>query len=459
MDNRTGLLLFVFLMLAPVTSWAQSGVDVLLSSQKATEKPAMRLSLKQAVDIALAPEGNTRIQLAEEIVRQAEARSAQSRAALLPDLESSIGQQNQTRNLAALGIRVVVPVAGFTFPQFVGPFSTFDARATATQSIFDFSAIRRFQASRLGVRVAREESDSTRDQVAGQVAKLYLAALRANALLETAQANVTLAEALLKLANDQKAAGTGTGLEVTRARTQLANERQRLLAADNERTRAHLQLLKAMDMELSTTIELSDKLAMNPVENVRVEHALAVALESRADYKAQLKRSENARLNHSATKLERLPSIAGFADYGSIGSSINHAVPTRTYGLSVRIPVFDGGRGDARRSESLSQLRQEQIKERDLREEIELEIRQAMDSLHSAQEQVKVSEEGLALAESELAQARRRYQAGMASSLEVTDAQTRLARARDNQIAALFNYNQARVDMGQAMGTIRRMIQ
>jgi len=64
----------------------------------------------------------------------------------------------------------------------------------------------------------------------------------------------------------------------------------------------------------------------------------------------------------------------------------------------------------------------------------------------------------MGLAENELAQARRRYEAGVANGLEVTDAQTRLARARENQVSALFNYNQARIDLGQAMGIIRSMI-
>jgi outer membrane protein len=86
-------------------------------------------------------------------------------------------------------------------------------------------------------------------------------------------------------------------------------------------------------------------------------------------------------------------------------------------------------------------------------------VQLALDSLRSAEEQVKVAQEGLTLSENELAQARRRYDAGVANSLEVTDAQTRLARARDNQISALFSYNQARIDLGQATGAIRRMIQ
>jgi outer membrane protein TolC len=65
----------------------------------------------------------------------------------------------------------------------------------------------------------------------------------------------------------------------------------------------------------------------------------------------------------------------------------------------------------------------------------------------------------LQLAQQELEQARRRYQAGITSSIEVTDAQTRLERARENQITALFDYNLERINLGEAMGTIRSMIQ
>jgi outer membrane protein TolC len=83
----------------------------------------------------------------------------------------------------------------------------------------------------------------------------------------------------------------------------------------------------------------------------------------------------------------------------------------------------------------------------------------AIDSLHSADAQVKAAEEGLSLAELEVAQAERRYQAGVSNSVEVTDAQTRLARARDNRVNALYNYNLARIDLGTATGTIQSMIQ
>ena len=127
--------------------------------------------------------------------------------------------------------------------------------------------------------------------------------------------------------------------------------------------------------------------------------------------------------------------------------------------LSVRIPIFDGGRRDARRGESASQYRQERVRTNDLREQIELEVRVALDAIASAEQQFKVASDGLVLAENELNQARRRFEAGVATGLEVTDAQTRLARARENRIDALFNHNVARIDLAQAQGVIGRLIQ
>jgi outer membrane protein TolC len=459
MHIRIEMSVFLMLFLAPSGAPAQPGPNESDRGQAAAAKPTLRLSLKQAVDIALGPEGNTRVRLAQELIRQAHSLAAQARAALLPNIESSVGQQSQTRNLAAFGIRIQLPIPGFVFPSFVGPFNVFDARATASQTLFDMSAIKRFQASREGISQAEAEKEAAQDQTRDQVARAYLAGLRALADVEAGEANVALSEALLKLASDQKTAGTATGIEVTRAKVQLANEKQRLLVAQNELNRAHLQLLRAMALDLDVKVELTDRLSFIPVEPLSPQQALQTALQSRADWNAEQKRHEGIRLNASATKSERLPSVNLFADYGSVGSSINHAIPTRTYGFSVRVPIFDGGRQDARREEGYSQLKQENLRINDLRAQIELDVRLALDALSSSTAQVTAAEEGLSLAENELAQAERRYKAGVGSSIEVTDAQTRLERARENRIQALFNYNLARIDMTSATGTIRQMVQ
>ena len=428
-------------------------------------RPAvLQLSLKQAVEIALAPEGNTRIRLAQEDLVQAKTRSNESRAALLPDLESYVQYQNETNNIRAFGFNFAnfIPPAlasNLSFPSLLGPFSLLDVRANVNQSVFDFSAIRRFQASRVAIQAVKAENEGTRDQVTDQVARAYLAALRAEASLETARANVQLSEALLHLAQSEKNAGTGTGIEITRAQVQLANDQQLALVAENDVDRTHLQLLRVVGVRLESPMELTGRLEYIATETVDFQQALATARDHRPELKAQERREENARLSYSATTMERLPSVSAFANYGDLGSSLANALPTRSIGVSVRVPLFDGGRRDARRVESASQYRQEKIRLVDLRDQVELDVRLALDGLRSANAQVKTAEEGLRLSENELAQAERRYKAGVTNGVEVTDAQTRLARARDNRINALYNYNLARIDLGTATGTIQTMIQ
>ena len=57
-----------------------------------------------------------------------------------------------------------------------------------------------------------------------------------------------------------------------------------------------------------------------------------------------------------------------------------------------------------------------------------------------------------------MSQARRRFDAGVAGSLEVSDASDKLQRARTNKIDAVYNHNVARIDLGQALGKTSSMI-
>jgi outer membrane protein len=443
----------VFLMIG-IAGWASAG-------EPQSAPGPLALSLKQAVAMATSVEGNSQIRLAMAALREMTDKVAETRSALLPNLEGAVTYQDLTRNLAAMGfsLKTPVPIPGFQIPAFVGPFQTVDFRASATQSLFDFSSIRRYQSSKAGVSAAESDVEGTAERVAADVARAYLAAVRADADVETAKASVNLSEALLQQAENLKSAGTGTGIDVTRAKVQLADDRQRLLEAENRRRSAYLRLLRVVGLRLDLQLELTDSLRFVPLDAITLEQATAEALQHRPDYVAQRRREETARLSASAVKMERLPSVAAFGDYGAIGSGASALLPTRTVGIAVRLPIFDGGRRDARRSESASQYLAERVRSRDLKEQIELDVRLALDELHSAEEQVKVAQGGLALANAEMLQARRRLDAGVAVSLEVTDAQARLARAQDNQTAALYKYNVAKIDLAQAMGKVRSLVQ
>jgi outer membrane protein TolC len=199
---------------------------------------------------------------------------------------------------------------------------------------------------------------------------------------------------------------------------------------------------------------LTDELTYSPVELPDPARSTETARAQRHEVRAQSLRELSARRNADAAWSDRLPSLAAFGDYGVIGTSFATGLPTRSVGIKLTIPIYDGGRRDARRAEANSLLRQERIRSEDTARQVEFEVRTSIESLRAADELVKAASETLRLSEKELEQAQRRFEAGVASGLEVTDAQTRLARARESNVAALFRHMSARIDYGLATGAL-----
>jgi outer membrane protein TolC len=324
--------------------------------------------------------------------------------------------------------------------------------------VFDVAAIRRWQAAKAQALAAAEDREEALLKTRAAAAKAYLNAVRAEAALEAARANVALAERLLKLAESQKAAGTGTGIEVTRASAVLEQERQKMILAREDREAARLGLLRAMNADLGTDVELTDRMVYAPAEIPPPEKALEAARELRPELKAQAERERAARLATSAAKWERAPAARAFGDYGVIGRTGSVYLPTRTVGVQVTVPLWDGGRRDARRAEAQAQERAEEIRARDTARQVEMEIRLALEALKAAEGQVAAARAVFAQAERELEQAERRVAAGVATPLEVTEAQARLARAREAVVAAVFRQKAARIELGAAAGNLDLML-
>ena len=425
-----------------------AGLSMALCAQES--QPKMALSLSKSIEIALAPDGNAKVQLAAEAVRQARAHKAEAMSALLPNFDASWSARSFTESLTALGLNIQTPL--FAIPTFVGPVDVYDLRASGTQTVFNLSAIRKFQAASAQASASKLDTEQARVETAALVGKAYVNATRAENGVATALANVELAERLLALARSQKDAGTGTGLDITRAEVQVASEKQQLIAAKEARETTRLNLLRAMNVPLDLAVDLTDALTYVPADIPEAAKAIEIARANRPDLKAESSREHSAKLNYDSAAFERLPSVGAYGDYGTIGVEPGTLRPTRTIGVNVKIPVFDGGRRDALRAEASSQLRSEAIRSRDLSKQAELEVRTAIEALRSAEEQARVSLESLTLSTKELEQAERRYRSGVANSVEVVDAQTRLARARENKDTAVYRQRAARIDLAAALG-------
>jgi outer membrane protein TolC len=246
-------------------------------------------------------------------------------------------------------------------------------------------------------------------------------------------------------------------LDVTRAKVQLENARQRLLVAENGRDRGKLNLIRAMGLSFDVRLVLTDEMKLVQISEQSMDEAMQVAKENRTELKAQKNRERLASLSLSSVTNERIPSIEAFGDVGMIGNQIPNALTTDSVQVLMRVPIFDGGQREGRISESRSLVRQEKIRTQDVQYQVALEVRDALITINSAKQQVAVAEEGLKLSLTELELSRERFAVGVATNLEVTDSQTRVAEARDNLIQGLFTFNASRLSLARAQGQLEKM--
>lgn len=425
------------------------------AGESASSPPDLRLSLHEAIQASV--DNNVTVRLLKERIAAAQSAANTSLGAMLPNVSGFLNGRSQTVNLAAFGLPPE-RLSGLGLSRSVtDPFEVYDARASLVQNLFSLSLIQRWRAAKTGIEVATLEAEIAKRDVMATVGLLYMEALRADEAVKARRADMELSQQLLKLAQDRKAAGVATGLDVTREEVQLENTRQRLLVAQNDHESAQLNLIRALGIDFDVRLVLTDSLTFVTVVHEKPDEALATAKEHRTELKAQANRQRLASLSHSSVESERVPSLALNGDYGWIGLKPDEAYATRGVGLTLSVPIFDGGQREGRISETRSRVRQEAIRMKDVSDQVSLEVRNALLTLESSMQQVGVSHKGLDLAQKELAFARDRFAAGLATNIEVTNAQTSVARARDNVIEALFRFNASRINLARAKGEIEQL--
>jgi outer membrane protein TolC len=120
------------------------------------------------------------------------------------------------------------------------------------------------------------------------------------------------------------------------------------------------------------------------------------------------------------------------------------------------MPIFTSGRIKAEVAKADLELQKLEQQKIDLRNQIALDVKTSLLNLQSARNEVQVANLGVQLAKEEVDQARDRFRAGVANNIEVISAQDSLSRANDNQIAALYRFNQSRAEFARAIGQMEK---
>jgi outer membrane protein TolC len=436
--------LFFGLLIGAKPGYAQAPVQTAVSPEP------VKLTLEQAVSLAL--KQNTTAQIAILQTAQAQQDSNIARANLLPDATLQVSDAAHRQNLeSAFGTRI----PGIS--QHIGPFQVFNAGVAFGTPVFDLTLWRRYQAAKELAGAQQATSYSTREQVILLVVSQYIGTLRAVANVTASKSRVELAQALYDQAADLQKEGVGTGIDTLRANVELQNEKQSLIQAENDRESSLFVLSRLLNLDPRQKIDLADSLSFFDTPQPETEPSIDAALATRQEWKSIEQQIKSAQREKQASQAERLPSLRFDGNWAYQGTSTNNGIPVYIYTAGINMPLFTGGRIHAEIVKTDLQLKVLEQQKADLRNSIALDVKTALLNLESARNEVQVANLGVQLAKEEVDQARDRFNAGVANNIEVIQAQNALARANDNQIIALYRFNQARADYARGIGQMEKV--
>lgn len=429
---------FLTLLLAAAPLAAQAAPP---APSELTLLGAVRLGRQQAVSATLASIG----------AEMAGARVGIRRADLLPQLSGTASITPQTLNLEAFGFPGTV--IGVT-----PPFTIYDLQGRASQVIFDATAIERLKAASDSATVAGLDAQHA-GALAGTAAGLaYLRVLATAEVVAARTADSVIAAELLAQARKFRAAGVTPAIDLTRNEVNARAVQTDLLTARNEEARARLELLRILDLPLDATVRLTDSLGTPPAD-VPLDPATAVpfALAHRPDVAAEAGRTVVAERSLRAIKNEHLPSLGFQGTWDLAGQETDGMLYSYRLFFGMQVPIFDGLRRQRRASEQSLKLEAQAVRAREVSRQAEQEVRRSLLDLATAESAVALATDRLALAEQELREARERFDAGVAGSVETTQAQGVVVAARNAMIQARASYGVARISLYQSLGVLDRL--
>jgi outer membrane protein TolC len=419
------------------------------SEPEGTATPGvLQLSFQEAIDRGL--RNNLGLLLSGDQTIMARGERWKELSNLLPNLQARLEENVQTESLTALGLKS--NVFPFPIPRVIGPFNYFDARASLSQSIFNFHDLEQERAASERLKSAQYSYKDAREVVVLAVGNAYLLAIATAARIETADAQVINAQALYNKAADQQKAGLSPAIDTLRSQVELQRRQQQLIASRNDFAKQKLSLARIIGLPPGQEFLLTEKAPYQALTPLSLEVYLQRAYSSRSDYQAAQGQVRAAELSHRAAAAGRYPTLGVDANYGDIGVTPAHSNGTWQVNGGLNIPIFTGGKVHSDVLEADSQLKQARSQLGDLRGRIDYEVRSALLDMNSAAEQVEVARSSVELAEEALTQSRDRFTAGVTDNLEVVQAQEAVASAHESYIQSLYAHNLSKVELARAIG-------
>lgn len=400
----------------------------------ATVLPSAPLGVIDVVDLALCNNPQTREAWANARLQAAQLGIAQS--AWLPNLDGRLTVSRTWEDGTGTNQRM--------------------AALTLSWLLFDFGARSAgVESARQLLLAASATQDATIQAVFLSALQSYYAAQAARAAVDAAKLAERAAGESYTAADTRYRVGVATPADRLQARTAWSQATLNRIRAEGDARNAFGALANVMGFDAQQAFGLTDLPPLLPdaVFERDVTALVDQARQRRPDLRAAEAQVKSARAGIDAVRAGGLPTVslaAGPTWQDSGGLSSNGGV----VGLTVAVPLFSGFSTTyrVRAAEAQAEVRSAQRERID--KQIALDVWRAYQSLGTATQSLKTTADLVASAEESEKVALGRYKAGVGSILDVLNAQSALAAARQQRIQATLDWNVFRAALAQAMGSL-----
>ncbi|MCB2185127.1 MAG: TolC family protein [Deltaproteobacteria bacterium] len=405
------------------------------------------MSLEKAIDMALAY--SPTLAQAQDRRDQADQAKRESITYFLPSFSTGYNYQRQQSS----------PTISTPF----GDFSTVDKNTyvwntRVEQPVFTgFRILSNYRLAALGVDVAEANIITSLLDVVLSVKEAYFDHLSALKGLDVAQQSVKLLESQLKTSKDFHEVGILPINDVLKVEVELANSQQALVSAENRVSLTLSTLDRVMGLDVNYDLKIVDILKYTPVD-LTLERALNTARTTRPELKAISLQLDQADQQIKAAQSDYYPQIGVQGDYDfqgdspDLGGSDTLDASNWSVSAQVRWNFWQWGRTRSQVGQRRAAKMQLTEAQRDLQDQIDLQVKQAYLYLRDAEKNIGTSQTAIRSAEENYRITGERYREQLTTNTELLDAQTLLTQSRNNYLTTLSVYNVALARLRRAMG-------
>ena len=407
-----------------------------------------QITLKDAQALAL--KNHPRVQAAQFNSQAAQQGVAEARAAYYPTLEGDITGSQGNPN-ARIG-------AGYLSASRV--WDRFGQGITLTQLITDSGRTPNLVASsRLQAQASEQNVQATRFDVLMRVNQAYFQALQALSMVKVAQETVAARQLLVDQVTALAQSKLRSQLDVSFASVNLAQARLLLIRAQDGVQQANAELTRALGADQQQDYKLAEE-PLPPSPPADAASLVAQAFAQRPELAGMRLERESAHRFERAERDLSLPTVSligvgGFIPY--IHQLTTSPVPAEyeSAAVNVQIPIFNGGLFAARREAARAKAQAADQRVRDLEESVARDVRVAWSNSITAYHQLDVTAELLRQATMALDLAQGRYNLGLSSIVELTQAQLNLTEAEVESLSAKYDYQRSYAVLQYSIGMLR----